>query len=362
MRKFAVMIYSTTRKQSKFFRFGPLTASISSIVLCILFCSNRLGATTHTDTLRCGSTSTFTLDSTLAGITLDDTIRIIGISDTDTSVSIKLTNDSGAYSLTDRNLFSVRRDSVHLLFLHFAPRVLRGFIGSLELSFGTCNYTVQLVGSGIGPTTNNSVFSLSNAVHVVIAFQFQNTDSESLRLSFRNDLGDTIHVRSVSFVSPDTTIFRVNSLSGDSTIPPKAFFDIQVTSYLYTPGSLVNNLLMEISKPDHTIIEDVISVQSLRLADNAVSPSAITQTHIWLYPNPAHGSTTIHSEGLTHVHAIISDVLGRRIREESFARDWLWDARTSSGGIAPAGIYFITVTGIDENGKSVSTIEPVILE
>jgi hypothetical protein len=113
--------------------------------------------------------------------------------------------------------------------------------------------------------------------------------------------------------------------------------------------------------PNHTIQEEVISVQSLRLQNDAVTQPPAEPIYFEIYPNPAHGKATLHSEGLSHPHVTITNILGQVVRDEAVANDWLWDGMSSAGNSEPAGTYYVIASGITSNWQHVQKVLPLIL-
>ncbi len=358
MRKFAVMICSAIRLRSNSLRLTEKTARGLAVLLFLLLTSSKGNATLHPFTLRCDSVGTFVLDSAMAGVTVDDTLQILGTSKSGTQVGIKLTDSLGVFSLSYKAPFVEQVDSPQLVIVHFTPHTQQGYTGSIEFAYGACRFILQLYGSGIRPTVNNTVFSLANASQEVIGFEYQNTDSATLRLSFRNDIADSIHIHSIAF-SSDDTVFRVDSAGADFKVLRNGIFSVWVHSFLRAPGSKLSSLI--IGMPNDPIIVEAFHVQSLRLANSDVAEKLVSSAHLSLSPNPSRGAVLLGFRDLAHARVVITNILGQIIREENVNGDWLWDGRTTEGSTVPAGTYYVIASGVSLNGKPIELMLPLSL-
>ncbi|HEX5316382.1 MAG TPA: T9SS type A sorting domain-containing protein, partial [Candidatus Kapabacteria bacterium] len=157
--------------------------------------------------------------------------------------------------------------------------------------------------------------------------------------------------------TPAFAITRAPSLP--DTIPSQGSFAVGLAYHRSSQGS--DNGELVIHMPDEPILP-AISLQGVRVANNAVQTQPAGSVYFWLYPNPSQGGITIHTEHLTHAHVTVTDVLGRIEREASFVGDWQWGRKIEGGGLAPAGTYFVIVTGEDASGTTVRELERVALE
>jgi hypothetical protein len=223
-----------------------------------------------------------------------------------------------------------------------------------------CETFLIVSASGVGPTPNGATLPLQHSSSDIIAVE-SNSDLTHRQFYFRND--------SIGSVTIDTLIisnapsFTIDSLPRfPLVISPLASFPLSLAFRRSSTGS-ENGFL--VSKPIHTPITFGIkfSLQGLRVADfGGVESSPSASTHVWIYPNPAHGPIVVHTQGLTHTHVQIMDVLGIPIQESGFEGDWKWDGNAGDGHKALSGTYFVIVSGVNSFGEAVREVRPLLVQ
>ncbi|HET6400126.1 MAG TPA: T9SS type A sorting domain-containing protein [Candidatus Kapabacteria bacterium] len=306
-----------------------------------------------TDTLNCGQRSRIDLGAVVTGGTLKDSLFLFS---TDTSTNFKIVPLSSAgFSSTDTSAFlplGQRRYATTIEFSQSTP----GFDSVnliIESRSFPCQDTFNVIAEAVGPDTDNAVIPLIHTSHDIIAFKSDTT--ETLHIQLLNN-GPTITFDTLKLDS--ATAFRIDlsSITFPYTLDSGSFFPLKLSFIATNPGFYTDF----ISAPNHPIIP--LSIQGLLQPKDAVQHEPPVTTYLRLYPNPSQGAVWVHAENITKAQATITDVLGRIEREASFRGDWQWDRETDGGGIAPAGTYFLVVTGTDANGKAVHEVERIVLE
>lgn len=315
------------------------------------------------DTLSCGSSITINLGPVLAGNTVEVPITFINnISDSDTEWRETVTNASSRITPLDTAGSAAFHGMwvAHVLLTTNQSDTSGTDSTRLTLTsrFGSCSEQITIKITYIGPTMDSSTFLLQSTSPEVIAVQ-SNVDNTSRLFYFKNNSNSTITIDSIRIKG--TTAFSIDSepSSPPFSVSGQDSFRIVLTFQRTSQGSDNGDLV--IGKPDEPILLD-IALQGVRVANDAVQTQPAGSVYFWLYPNPSQGGITIHTEHLTHAQVTVTDVLGRIEREASFEGDWQWSRQIESGGLAPAGTYFVIVTGQDASGTTVRQVERVILE
>lgn len=354
-RIFVAMNYSSLALPlgiSKKFDYFVFLLALSSVLAFA-----RLGqAQTFTGTLGCGKTDTIDIGPVLTLDTVDYPVSLINkfVSDASWTLShpssnFRIVEDSGR-ALQDSAW------SAHIL---FGPGTTLGSISTADtVHASSCDAYLFLRAQVIGPTGDSTTFSIQTPSPQVIAFKTSNATDTGL-FYFKNDTSASIVIDSIKITQ--TSAFAITSApSLPYTLHSQDSFAIGLSYRRTSQGSDNGDLL--VSMPNHPIAPFEVALQGVRVANDAVQPQPAASMSLWLYPNPAQGPVTIHTENLTNAHVTITDVLGRAEREASFQGDWQWDRQTEGGSFAPSGTYFLVVTGMDRNGKAVQQVERFVLE
>ncbi|MFI5200983.1 MAG: T9SS type A sorting domain-containing protein [Candidatus Kapaibacterium sp.] len=349
----------STRMTKPGFRLA-MSRSIFAFAVCIAIFSASDASAQRTNTLSCGSNGTIDLGAVLAGQTLHDSLFLQNSDSAKDSVFTITSSPTSGFSWSpSSSIHLVSGDSAYVTTIVFSDSSI-GATDSTSIVFqpvadSACVTTFELLAHSVGPDTNNSIVPLNHTSGNIIAFK-SDTSGQSLHIRLQNNFNGSITIDSLELSSD--TAFRIDSISVifPVTLKHDSSFTIKLSFIASNPGFYSDY----ISMPGQSILP--LSVQGLLKPKDAVQiePSAIT--YIRLYPNPSQGAVSIQTENLTKAQVTITDVLGRIEREASFHGDWQWDRETEGGGIAPAGTYFIIVTGTDANGKGVHQVERIVLE
>ena len=356
-RKFVTMNHSPNCRTSR--TIPKLGASLLSFILLFgLLFADTVSAQITTESLKCNNdTIRINFGNVLIGDTVADSINFInnlgsGI------LSWTLHNNSARLFFLDTSASNIQ-DSDSWRSVAICNPVTSGLISGQTTVNDTdpsCIPIILLTANGIGPTKNDSTFSLQDTSKNVIAFQ-SNSDSDTLQLNFQNNSDSTIVISSILIENTNAFSFTSTPKINDS-VGPKQSLQIGISFDRTSQGSDNGDLV--ITMPDHPILQDV-ALQGIRIGNDAVQTSPLGTIYFYLYPNPSNGPVTIHTENITQAHLTITDVLGRTLTEASFIGDWQWD-RSGDNGIAPSGTYFIVVTGIGTNGEPVHQVGRIVLE
>ncbi len=332
--------------------------------LTILFSTlllGRIGNAQQSATLNCDSTDTINVGQVLKGDTLRIPVALINnFSKTDTTWTISAGLSYFGISGSSNGGAGFGNSWLTNVVLNADTLEIGPVTATITITPSDSSCTgVQLLleGDVIGPTADDSTFSLQNASTEVIAIQ-SNTNSTSRLFYFKNestalDTIDSVYITGTTAFSIDSPHTFPIILNAQSSLP------VSLTYQRSSQGS-DNGDLFIVSVPNEPILFD-FALQGVRTANDAVQTQPPTTIYFYLYPNPSNGPVTIHTENILQSHVTITDVLGRTLTEASFTGDWQWD-RSRGNGIAPSGTYFVVVTGIGMGGEPVHEVKRLVIE
>jgi hypothetical protein len=227
---------------------------------------------------------------------------------------------------------------------------------TIKIDADSCSTQLFLESIVIDSTADSTTFSLQDISPEVIAIQ-SNTDNTSRLFYFKNNSDSTVTMDSIRIIGTKAFSLDSNSLK-TLTVARQDSFPVHLIYNRSSKGS--DNGSLYIWMPNEPILP-AIALQGVRTGNDAVQTQPTSSTYFSLYPNPSYGSVTIHTENIAHTNVTITDVLGRTVKSASIAGDWQWD-RLEKNGVAPAGTYFIIVTGTGNNGEAVHEVQRVVLE
>ncbi|MDP4199365.1 MAG: hypothetical protein Q8922_11115 [Bacteroidota bacterium] len=336
--------------------------SSKSLALCILqaffivAALNGRAAAQQNDTitLSCHGFGSHFMSAMYRGWTTDTLILLDSFTRRD-SVAVSSPNDSSFYIQNGKLPVDSTRPFPFLVI--FQPTKLKSDTITVTFSRDSCTFSLTIYATALGPAPDYSTFYLTNAPQV-IAMQYT-SDSAFLHARIQNAQASTVQIESIKFQYGEAFHLDTTFNQWPIALPPGQSFDIPI-SFQSTFIGFRSDVLI-VSMPNHPILPEVaIAVQGVRLTPSSVISQSST-TNFWLYPNPAYGAITIHSDGVINLHVKVTDILGRTLREANFVQDWTWDGASASGQQNAPGTYYFDVSGISDDGQPVHEVRRVAL-
>jgi hypothetical protein len=335
--------------------------ALAFAVIIAIFPATNAFAQRIPDTLTCGGKFPVDLGTVLAGGTLLDTLFLFNAEASRDSVfKIKTLSDNEIRWTDSTGIHVPSGSETDFTMITFTPLAKSGketkpIVIQPIADSDSCQTTFDMTVEIVGPDTNNALLLLNNTAHDIIAFTSKKPN-DSLFIRLQNNFSHSITLDTLYFERGSAFTIDSSSVNLHDPLDSGAIFTIKLRFTANSPGFYTDF----IRSPDEPILP--ISVQGLLLPDDAVEARPTGSGYFSIYPNPSHGEVNIHMQNISKAHLTITDVLGRTFSEASITGDWQWDRRSESGMTAPAGTYFIVLSGTDRNGASVQEVERVVLE
>ncbi len=348
-RKFVAMkCFSFAGGLSRVLKTSVLSILVASATLCQVHSISR--AQSFSASMACSRIDTIDIGQVLQGdsteyplvLTNKFSPRIFHWAVTGGSTTLRLLESSGngAPDSTWKATIVVQADTT------LGPHAITVDIRS---DTDSCTYRLLLVDRVIGPTPNDTTFSLQTLSENVIAIQ---TDSSSSIRSFNfaNNASGADTINSI-------TIFGSSAFSITSKpmlplmLQHGQSFKVGITYRRSSLGS--DNADLLIGMPDNPILLEA-GLQGVRTATDGVQGKEIRTIYFFLYPNPSFGNLTIHTRNISQARVVITDLLGRVIEQADFAGDWIWDD-------ALDGTYFVNLNGTTTGGTHIQETKRIVV-